>query len=114
MQQLAWLTFIHSDTTATQHDVDEAKRDILAQNSPLFMREVEQLSLYQMDFLRAIVDGVWKEFSQREVVERYHLGSSATVATVKKTLKDKEIIDITGSEVSFLDPVFQLWFKKNM
>jgi len=33
---------------------------------------------------------------------------------LKDALEKKELIDITGKTVSFNDPVFKLWFQKNL
>ncbi len=58
VQQLAWLTWIHVDEVATNDDFDAAFNDLLNQNSLLFEKQIEQLSAYQMNFLRAMLDGV--------------------------------------------------------
>lgn len=44
---------------------------------------------YQMNFLRAIIDGVHSEFSTQEVIHKYQLGSSANVSIVKRALVKK-------------------------
>ncbi|MDE6482800.1 MAG: ATP-binding protein, partial [Rikenellaceae bacterium] len=58
VQQLAWLVWVHTDHNATEQDLDEACRDILDQNTPLFEKQTESLTTYQMNFLRAVLDGV--------------------------------------------------------
>lgn len=114
VQQLAWLTFVHSDKDVDEEDVEQAKADLLEQNSPLYMREVELLKSYQMNFVRALCDGVTEGFSRKETSERYNLGSSGTIYKVKKALEEKEIIDISNGEITLLDPVFKMWFKRKM
>ena len=65
-----------------------------------------------MNFLRAIVNGTHSEFSSRETIERYQLGSSANVSIIKKSLIDKELIDISRSQVYIPDPVMEEWLRR--
>ena len=114
VQQLAWLIWVNTDKIATEKDFEEAYRDILAQNTPLFEKLTENLSSYQMNFLRAIIDGVRKEFSAQEVVQKYKLGSSANVAIVKRALVKKEIVEIEKREVIISDPLLKVWLKQEL
>lgn len=113
VQQLAWLVWIQTDDVATEHGVEAAYEDIIAQNTPLFEKQTENLTTYQMNFLRAIVDGVHEEFTSREILQRYHLGSSANVSTVKRALVKKELIEIEKRRVIIPDPVMEVWLKQN-
>lgn len=114
VQQLAWLIWVNTDKIATEKDFEEAYRDILAQNTPLFEKLTENLSSYQMNFLRAIIDGVRKEFSAQEVVQKYKLGSSANVAIVKRALVKKELVEIEKREVVISDPLLKAWLKQEL
>ena len=114
VQQLAWLIWVNTDKIATEKDFEEAYRDILAQNTPLFEKLTENLSSYQMNFLRAIIDGVRKEFSAQEVVQKYKLGSSANVAIVKRALVKKELVEIEKREVIISDPLLKAWLKQEL
>ena len=114
VQQLAWLIWVNTDKIATEKDFEEAYRDILAQNTPLFEKLTENLSSYQMNFLRAIIDGVRKGFSAQEVVQKYKLGSSANVAIVKRALVKKEIVEIEKREVIISDPLLKAWLKQEL
>ncbi len=40
-----------------------AYQDIIDQNTPLFEKQTESLTTYQMNFMRAIIDGVHSEFT---------------------------------------------------
>ncbi len=114
VQQLAWLVWIHTDGTATERDFEAACRDIIDQNTPLFERQTESLTTYQMNFLRAVIDGVHSEFSTREIMDKYQLGSSANVSIVKRALVKKEIIEIEKRRVVIPDPVMKVWLKKEL
>ena len=70
VQQLAWLVWIHTDGTATEQDFKMACQDIIDQNTPLFEKQTESLTTYQMNFLRAVIDGVHCEFTKQEVLQK--------------------------------------------
>lgn len=114
VQQLAWLIWINTDKIATEKDFEEAYKDILDQNTPLFEKQTENLSAYQINFLRAVINGVHKEFSTQEVIQKYRLGSSANVATVKRALIKKELIETEKREVTISDPLLKVWLKREL
>ncbi len=112
MQQLAWLTWIHTEKTASGKDFAEACQDLLDQNSPLFEKQTENLTAYQMNFLRAILDGVHTEFTTQNVLQKYQLGSSANVSIIKRALLKKELIEVENRRTVLADPVMALWLKR--
>ena len=83
VQQLAWFVWLKTTHTATMEDVQFAINRLLDANEPLFIQQTEDLSAYQMNFLRAIVEGVHSGFTQTEVLNRYRLGTAAYVTRVK-------------------------------
>lgn len=114
VQQLAWLIWVNTDKVATEKEFEEAYKDILDQNTPLFEKQTENLSTYQMNFLRAIIAGIHKELSTQEVIQKYKLGSSANVATVKRALIKKELIETEKREVTISDPLLKVWLQKEL
>ena len=114
VQQLAWLVWIHTDKVATEQDFEAAYQDIIDQNTPLFEKQTESLTTYQMNFLRAILDGVHSEFTTQEVLQKYQLGSSANVSIVKRALVKKELIEIEKRQVIIPDPVMKEWLKQEL
>ncbi len=114
VQQLAWLVWIHTDKVATEQNFDEAYQDIIDQNTPLFEKQTESLTTYQMNFLRAIIDGVHSEFTTQEVLQKYQLGSSANVNIIKRALVKKELIEIENRRVVIPDPIMKEWLKKEL
>ncbi|HCD92578.1 MAG TPA: AAA family ATPase, partial [Odoribacter splanchnicus] len=68
----------------------------------------------QMNFLRAILDGVHNEFTTQEVLQKYKLGSSANVSIIKRALVKKELIEIEKRQVVIPDPVMKVWLKKEL
>lgn len=114
VQQLAWLVWIHADKTATNEDFDAACQDLIDQNTPLFEKQTESLTTYQMNFLRAILDGVDDEFTKQEVLQKYQLGSSANVTAIKRALVNKEIVEIEKRKSTIVDPVMSMWLKREL
>lgn len=112
VQQLAWLVWIHTDKIATEKDFESAYQDIIDQNTPLFEKQTESLTTYQMNFLRAIIDGVDSEFTKQEVLTEYQLGSSANVSIVKRALEKKELIEIEKRKISIPDPILKEWLRR--
>ncbi len=112
VQQLAWLTWIHTDRAATADALEEACQDMIDQNTPLFEKQTENLTAYQVNFLRAVVSGIHREFSKKEVLSKYDLGSSANVSAVRRSLIAKELIDVDNRRVIIPDPVLEIWLRR--
>lgn len=112
VQQLAWLVWIHAKEIATEQDFKDACQDILDQNTPLFEKQTESLTTYQMNFMHALVDGIHKEFTTQEVLQKYQLGSSANVSIVKRALIKKELIETEKRETIIPDPLLEIWLRR--
>lgn len=114
VQQLSWLLWIRTTDVATDELLANALDDLLDQNNILFQSETEHLSAYQMNFLKALIDGVHSKFSSKEIIQKYNLGTSANIVRLKSALLQKELIDTDGKETVLADPVFGLWFKREI
>lgn len=112
VQQLAWLLWIHTRNEATEDNFANAYQDLIDQNTPLFEKQTESLSSFQMNFLRALIDGVHSEFTTQEVLQKYQLGSSANVSIIKRALIKKELIETENKQTYLADPVMKLWLKQ--
>ncbi len=112
VQQLAWLVWTHTKGTANEKIFDEAYQDIIDQNTPLFEKQTESLTTYQMNFMRAVIDGNHSEFTKQEILRKYQLGSSANVSIIKRALLKKELIEIESRQVTIPDPILKVWLKR--
>ncbi len=114
-QQLAHLVWIdtgdENDNNVTDEIIIHAIDELLSRNSLLYQREIEALSNIQINFLKAVSDNIEK-LSSVEAIHEYKLNSSANVSRIKKALERKEIIDTFNKKIAFIDPVFELWFKR--
>ena len=114
VQQLSYLVWSSSAKTVTKEIIQQAAETLLAQNAILYTRDTEELTNAQHNFLKAVASGIHKGLSSYDVVQEYRLGTSANVQKIKKALLQKELIDDSGGAIYFLDPVYQLWFQKNI
>lgn len=112
VQQLAWLVWVHTDKIATEKDFESAYQDIIDQNTPLFEKQTESLTTYQMNFLRAVLDGVHSEFTKQEILNKYQLGTSANISIVKRALEKKELIEIEKRKIIIPDPILKEWLRR--
>ena len=89
----------------------DSLNSLIALHEPRFTTIMSGLTTHQVNFLRAIIDGI-THFSTAEVIRRYSLNSSANVNRVKEALMKKEVITFTdGDTPLILDPLFEYWLK---
>lgn len=89
----------------------EALKSMISLHEPRFMNMMNDLTDHQISLLRAVLDGVVK-FSASDVIEKYHLNSSANVRRVKDALRKKEVITFNEKdEPVILDPLFEYWLE---
>ena len=112
VQQLAWNVMLNTTKKADEAVLEIAIEDLLNQNSLLFLQQIENLTAYQMNFLRAVAKGVHTDFTSKEVLTTYDLGSKSNVSRIKTVLTQKELIEKTPNGIVLTDPVFELWFTK--
>lgn len=112
VQQLAWNVLAETEKTTTEDDFQRGVDALLAQCSALFEEQLKGLTSYQMNFIRALCDGVISEFGSKKILETYNLGSKSNISRIKTTLQEKEMIDVDKDNVYLEDPVFKLWFKR--
>lgn len=113
VQQLSWLIWARTEQDASEDILKSAEQDLLHQNHALFMEQINALTSYQIRFIRAIMAGKALEINRKETIDEFDLGSSANIATIKKALQKKELIDIEGKEITFSDPIFIHWLIQN-
>lgn len=91
---------------------DDALASIVSIREGQFKSLIDSLSNFQLSLLRAIYDGV-TQFSNKEVIEKYQLNSSANVFRLKEALKKKEVIYFDEDDIPYIiDPIFRYWLSK--
>ena len=117
VQQLAWLLFsrLNEGETAIAAQLNMAMNDLLDANEALFMQQIESLSAYQMNFLRAVAAGHHIAFGDKAIRDDFNLGSPSNITRLKDALIKKDLIEVRGrGEIYLTDPVFQLWMNHRM
>ena len=96
----------------TEAMMTDALNSMISVHQIRFVSIVNDLTDHQLSLLRAVLDGVVK-FSASDVIERYHLNSSANVRRVKDALKKKEVITFNEKdEPLVIDPLFEYWLRR--
>ena len=115
VQQLAFNTLICTKATeVSEENITEAYRNLLDENTPLFMEKTERLTAYQINFLRAIIAGIHTDFGTTAIREEYNLGSASNIVRIKDALTEKEFIDVTPKGVFIADPILEKWLQKKI
>ncbi|MGM9633485.1 MAG: ATP-binding protein [Alloprevotella sp.] len=109
-QQLAQLSWLRTETECTAAIVREAHAALVEQLSLLFATITETLTTQQLNYLHALIAGE-QAISSAEVMHRYRISSSTSIARSKAALIKNDILDNTVGEISFQDPIYAYWLK---
>ena len=114
VQHLSWIVWYMTESQVSNQIVNRAIDGLLEQNRAFLQRDIEQLTELQLNFLKAVANGVTKGFTRKEVLHKYRLESSANVQAIKKSLVAKDIVDITDDGIMFNDSMLKLWITRNV
>ncbi|MDR0386237.1 MAG: ATPase [Prevotellaceae bacterium] len=113
-QQYSQQVWLRTEKICTEEILQEALESMMFQMSLLFANVLDELSARQTAFLKAIVAGE-TNFSSKETLKKYDLGTSANIKNLKKSLLEKDIIDILPQkQIVLQDPVFELWLNREV
>ena len=111
VQQLSQQTWLRTEKLATTDTVRHAFEDIVGQLSLLFANLIDTLTARQINFLLAVAEGVCN-FSAKDTLEKYKLGTSANIKNLRKATLEKDLIDLLpGNQATLQDPLFEYWLK---
>lgn len=111
VQQLAHYTWHLTSKKATSIELSTALNELINANTPLYQKEIESISATQLNLLKAVARGENK-FTGTMVMNTYHLGTPRNVSKNKEILINNDIIQQIDGVYEFVDPAFELWFKK--
>jgi hypothetical protein len=111
VQQLSHYTWNLTQKKASAQEITTALNELIRANSPLYQKEIESLSNTQINLLKAVAKGETR-FTSTVVMQDYALGTPNNVSKNKLVLINNDLIHETNAEYEFLDPAFELWFKK--
>lgn len=111
MQQFCFLIWTRTATDVTEEIYRSQLTKLLDTNSDMFLSDLDGMASSQIAFLRAVCMGE-THFNAQQVVAQYGLGAPRTITKNKKTLVEKDLIEKVGDGFKLVDPVFELWFKR--
>lgn len=113
VQQMAWNVMLCCNDRVTDEDIEEALKETIRQNVTLYMEQIKDLSSYQMNFLRAICQGIHSGFTAKDILDRFTLGAKSNINRLHTSLVEKELIESHEGKLYIMDPVFEVWFNGN-
>lgn len=111
VQQYCFFVWSHVDKTVTKEDLARQLQLLLDTNEEVFQNELDDLAPSQIAMLKAIAAGE-QHYNSTEVVRKYELGLPRTITRNKKVLVEKDLIEKDKDGLHFVDPVFELWIKR--
>lgn len=114
VQHLALILLNHLSQggSVTEDMMPSAISELISTNEALYMQQVEPLSGYQMNLLKAIVSGIHSGYNEKRVRSMFDLGSPSNMVRLRDALIERDLIYSEMQQLHLTDPVFGLWFKK--
>lgn len=110
LQQLCHHVWNRTESEATARMVDEALILVLRSNSLYYQSICDALSNTQLNLLYAILAGEIRLTATR-TMQQFKLGTPRNVLKNKQTLIEKEIVEMHGQSIAFIDPIFEYWLR---
>ncbi len=114
VQQLAWNVLAVSNKKVTKESFNDGLDATFEQVTPLFVEQTANLTTYQLNLLRAICVEMHNDFGKKEVTSKFDLGTRSNIPKIIKALTEREIIEKNEDGIFIADPLFKLWFKREM
>lgn len=111
LQQLCYFIWNATPEEVTEQHFNYGLRQLINTNAPMFQNDTELLAPSQIEMLRAIKNGV-NQLSATETLKSYNLGNPNTISKNKKTLINKDIIELNNGVFEFVDPIYKIWFSQ--
>ena len=111
VQQFSYYIWSETEKEVTENVFKNALSRLIQSNIPFFQQIIEELSNTQINFIKALVKKE-KQLSSKSTLEKYQMGTSASVSKNRNILLQKDLIHKEENSYELLDPVFELWFKQ--
>lgn len=111
VQQLAHYAWNVTHKRATTTEIYTALKELINANTPLYQKETESISHTQLNLLKAVAKDE-TQFTSTAVMNKHQLGTPRNVSKNKTLLINNDIIHEINNKFEFVDPAFELWFKK--
>lgn len=111
VQYLARICWNNAQGKVTVELLETSYKEFLNDHVALFQQICKGLTLYQTNFLKAVVAGE-SQFTSQRVLNDYGIGSQGNVKRIMDTLEDLEVLDFATGKPVFCDPYFVPLFKR--
>ncbi|WP_276500427.1 AAA family ATPase [Terrimonas pollutisoli] len=111
VQQMAHYTWNLTQKKAGASEIETALKELINANSPLYQKEIETISTTQLNLLKAVAKNETR-FTSAAVMQTHQLGTPRNVSKNKILLINNDLIHEVNGQFEFVDPAFELWFKK--
>jgi uncharacterized protein len=111
VQMLAKNVWQNTQKTCDKNIIQSTLDELIEQHSLIFQRELDNMTNKQVNFLKALAEGV-SQFSAKDTLADYDLGAQSNISRIKTALENREIIDLWGGHIEFIDPLLRQWFKR--
>lgn len=112
VQQLSHIVWQNTAKKVLVNTLQCSLDNLLLWHNAFFQQEIENRSISQINLLAAINSGV-THFTSVDAMQKYRLGTPQNVSKNIWSLEKSDIINKAGHTLTFLDPVFEIWFNKN-
>ena len=114
VQHLAAILLSHTPHGTAVDDAykEPALAELISTNEALYMQQVEPLSSYQMNLLRAISAGNHSGFNEKSLRNDYDLGSPSNMVRLREALIERDLITSQMKKLYITDPVFAIWLRR--
>lgn len=113
VQQLAWNVLAETEDEVDAATLERGKAALMQQCDSLFIQQTQNLTSYQLNFLRLVALGYQRNLLSAAEETGFRIGSASNVNRLTEALVEKELIETHGG-IHMLDPVFGRWFRENM
>jgi len=108
--QLSDKVWNRTDSKVAARMVDESMTLLLRSNALYYQNICDALSNTQLNLLYAILAGESK-LTANMTMQRFSLGTPRNVSKNKQTLIEKDIVEMHGQSITFIDPIFEYWLR---
>jgi Predicted ATPase (AAA+ superfamily) len=110
-QQYSQQVWLRTEYECNEDILRTTLESLIDQLSLLFTNIIDNLNTRQINFLMVVLKGK-NNFSSKETLKNYDLGTSANIKNIKKALLEKDLIDILpNNEIVLQDPAFDYWLR---
>lgn len=113
MQQFCFFLWTRTEKgmEVTEEIFSSQLSKLLDTNTDMFLADLDGMPSSQVAMLKAVAMGE-SHFNAQRVVAEYSLGTPRTITKNKQLLLERDLIERRGNTYQFVDPVFELWFKR--